>query len=166
MSHQEDVDRIIATLRAVVHAIPGYGIPMSGHSRSLVRNGTLPARFLYEAGNATDGHPRLERVSEANGEEIRDGLAFCDAYDTVATEMELLTRGVRFAVAAKRAQIGRKALRIYRMARELNRDDRNQTIVPHIVIMAEALAQRRRRRASKEEAAEATPEAAPEDAAE
>lgn len=143
MDHQSRVNGILAKLRKIASDIPGYRAPVTAtEMRALVRNSTVPREFVEETAVAVEATPRLHDASGFDYDDARDGEAWADAYDIVANEMEIIARGIRYAVALRRANIGRNALRTLALAKALNRQG---VIVPHVEVMQKALAPKRRR---------------------
>lgn len=157
MSYRTDVDTILATLRSIAQSIPGYEYPPAGAFRRLVRAKGVPIKCVIAAGVAVEAHERLARASEVKSEPLHDGIEYCYAYGDLETELTVMLRGVQYALAKKRAELGDQALRVLRLADELNKWDKDQQIIPHVETMRAALYPRGRRKGRKEQEEEAGP---------
>ena len=157
MSYRTDVDTILATLRSIAQSIPGYEYPPAGAIRRLVRAKGVPIKCVIAAGVAVEAHERLARASEVQSEPLHDGIEYCYAYGDLEMELTVMLRGVQYALAKKRAELGDQALRVLRLADELNKWDKDQQVIPHVQTMREALHPRRRRKGAKEQEEEDVP---------
>ena len=157
MSYRTEVDTILATLRSIAQSIPGYEYPPTGAIRRLVRAKGVPIKCVIAAGVAVEAHERLARASEVQSEPLHDGIEYCYAYGDLEMELTVMLRGVQYALAKKRAELGDQALRVLRLADELNKWDKDQQVIPHVQTMREALHPRRRRKAGKEQDEEDVP---------
>ena len=88
-------------------------------------------------------------MAEITGDEIRQGLGFCNAYGPAADEVRLKSEGLLQAVKSHRHDIGHRALRAYRVARNFHTPKEEQQLVPHIENMKRLLARGPKKKAPK-----------------
>lgn len=143
MNYEERVDEILAYLKRMQADIDGYGIPTPHAMRALVRHATVPPEFIRSSLTATENN-QTPGWSTMDAAEVEDTQAFDRAYGRLAEELGLMQRGVLYAIAQKKAKVGRAALRVYAIARALNRGDKD-ALVPQAEDMRRDLRSRRRR---------------------
>jgi hypothetical protein len=91
-------------------------------------------------------------MAEITGDEIRQGISFCNAYGPAADEVRLKSAGLQQAVKSHRHDIGQRALRAYRVARNFHTPQEEQQLVPHIENMKRLLARGPKKKAPKGDA--------------
>ena len=63
---------------------------------------------------------------------------FVDAFRPVFDQLEMLTRSVKFTMAARKAKAAEEALHVYALAKRYARNP-NSSVLPHIEILRRAL---------------------------
>lgn len=155
MIYEERVKRVREYLNALKEEIEGFAVPNARSMRSLVRHANLPWPFIRTSLAATEMQTTLD-LSGLNAADVQDAEEFEAAYSQLVTEFGLLQRGILYAIAVKKAKVGKAALRAYALARALNRHGKD-AIVPDEEQMRQALGAPRggrRRPAANEEEAE------------
>jgi len=150
MNRKFDVQTLLARIRELAGAIPGLTQPRSARAReALVRRASIPPELVAAATSAAEGAPRLSRMAECDPEAVRDGMTVALDYDTIASELELLARAVRYTADLQRAELGGIALRIYKLAKNVAWND--DLVAAHVRIMSDVI-RRQKRRARKRKA--------------
>ncbi|HEY6137014.1 MAG TPA: hypothetical protein VI670_04555 [Thermoanaerobaculia bacterium] len=110
----------------------------------------LPDAFFLELAVAIESSEAFVKALEAASlqltpAEIRDMLRYAEAYLPFADALERFARGVRHTVAARRANVGRKASSAYRIAQGMNLLVDVSLPVPQAESMKRAFATRRKK---------------------
>jgi hypothetical protein len=87
---------------------------------------TLPDDFLEAVADALEAVPRYADVARLSTEEIEDTVTDTNARVAVVEELERVTRAMRDTIAARRADVGQRALLVYALAK---RSDDEEVIV-------------------------------------
>jgi hypothetical protein len=127
VSHAEAARQLSESLRAMQSTIEGFVLPpqpLDAQSR-LRGHRTLPDAFFLELAVAIESSEAFVKALEAASlpltpAEIREMLRYAEAYLPFADALERFARGVRHTVAARRANVGRKASSAYRIAQGMN----------------------------------------------
>lgn len=142
--HEITAQAMMMQLRETVQGIAGYAFVGRGQRRKLNTAASLPDRFLQSVAVACDASSHLAGSSQITGSELRDTIAFARAYTSVADELEVIARGLRDTIAARRGDVGQRALRAYSMAKSINRPSDREVLIPHVNEMKRALGRGRR----------------------
>jgi hypothetical protein len=100
---------------------------------------------------ALANHRVLVRAEGATPTQVRDLVAYADAFGPLADELEALALFVRYSAKAARHAAGSEALTTYSLAARLSKLPANAHLRPHVADMRRALG--RGRKASPEVAA-------------
>jgi len=135
---------------------------------------SIPAAFIELTNVAIANQTALVRAEGRTPAQVRDMLAYADAYAPLADELEALAKFVRHSTALVRNAAGAEALTTYSLAQRLAKQPGNGALVPYVADMRralgrgrkptpEALAQKAAERAAKAAArvAKAAPKALP-----
>ena len=140
----------IEEIRAFRERIPKFAIPPHQHARrALVRAASLPPEFLAGIAMVMKSHPELVHGGAVGPDEIRDLIAYADAFDPVANEIEALAHFLRYSVAAARNKAGSVALSIYALARVLAKRPEHADLIPLVEDMRRNLRAKRKRKAAE-----------------
>jgi hypothetical protein len=119
MAHQDDAEAIIKALNLIAEVIPDYGFPTAAEMRALVRYARVPDACIRATVVAVTGSPRLAQSAVLDAEDALDTIEFANAYEFVARKFETMARGVRYAIARRRARTGLQVLTAFAMAKRL-----------------------------------------------
>ncbi len=146
MSHAEAALKLVEELRKLQGSITGFGIPPKPLDSKTRPRGqrSLPNQFFDSLAIALESSQTFAATVTLTPAEIRDMLRFCEAYVPIAEELERFARGVRYMVAVRRAEIGRRAVSAYRIAQGINLQVDISAPVPEVDAMARAVTRRRK----------------------
>lgn len=137
--HDETAKAMMTTLRNLAQSIPGFTFVSPDRRRKINVSASLPDEFLQAVAIACEASPHLASATEVDGAELREAISFGRAFSSLADELELVARGIRGTVALHRAEVGVRALRAYALAKNINRPDDREVLIPHITNMRTAL---------------------------
>jgi hypothetical protein len=150
-----DPHELIERARALVEAIQGF-IHLTPAERLRINTAaSLPNDFYSTGAVILDQYEWLATASDLTGEEVRRMLEETPGYTSLASELELLARGIRSSLASRRGAVGRRLLLMYEIARRANREGEG-TYIQEVETLQEILRSRRRTRKREE-----TPEPEP-----
>lgn len=174
-NHAEAAQERVLELRRWRESIPHFVIPATTDATSRLNGAaSVSAAFIERTNVAVANQPVLVRAEAPAPAEIRDMVAYADAYGPLADELEALAKFVRHSATLARNTAGAEALTTYALAQRLAKRPGNGALVPYVADMRralnrgrkptpEALAQRAAARAEKAaaRAAKAAPKALP-----
>ncbi len=153
---QERIDE----LRAMQPKIPNFVYPASkDDNRKMNAAAAVPPQFVESTIKATTNNPVLVHGGSAEPSETRDLVAFADAYEGFADELEILQQYVRHTVKAARNKAGHQALTTYSLAQRLAKRPEMAFLGAVVEIMSRALHGSRKRKASTPDGTPAPPPA-------
>ena len=88
---------------------------------------------------------RIAQRREDGPDAAREAVAFSNAFEAVADELEATAKGMRHTIAIARAKAGDDALHSYDVAKSLSRTKDGASLVPHVTSMKNALGRGGRR---------------------
>jgi hypothetical protein len=141
--HEQTAMAMLVQLRELAQSVKGFNFTSPTHRRRLAAQGNVPDAFLRSVAVACDAAPTLASSGGVTGAELRDMMAFARAYLSVADELELLAKGLRDTVAQHRAEGTEKALRVYFIAKRINRPAEREALIPHLRNMTRDLGKTR-----------------------
>ena len=143
MSYTDDAKALFEALEALVQAVPGFERTEMGALRKLVRHAGVPDECIITTVTAIEASPLFAAATPLRREAAYDAIQFALAYETLATDLEVAARGVRYAIAKKRAGIGAQVLDALAVARRLVKQD--PTLQARVANMRRTLAKKQRR---------------------
>lgn len=144
--------RMAQQVRALIETLPGLVFITPEENRRLTASAAIPDRFLEATAAAMDESPALASSGKMTAAALRDAIQMTQAYVALADELDRLARGVRGGMKVHRAAAGTEALRVYNVARRLNRPRDSQSLVSTLNQMERALGRLRvRARATPDE---------------
>lgn len=111
----------------------------------------LPDNLLEDVAYALESDARLAAASEVLPAPLRDLVAFSRAYRPLLEELRLVAKELAHEIAARRAEAGREALKVYRLAKGLVRPEDRALLVPHLQSMKRHFRNKARKAAPSEE---------------
>ena len=150
--HSEAAQLRLEELRRWREQIPRFTIPETADAaRRLSHAASVPAVFIELTNVAVANQVALVRADGAPPDEIRDLVAYADAYLPLADDLEAEAHFIRYSATAARNLAGTEALTTYSLAQRLSRQKRYAHLRPHVADMRRALG--RQRKPTPEEAA-------------
>ena len=135
--HFEAAQERLREVRKVRELIPNFVLPVSAkESRRLNNAASVSPQFVEASASAMANETALERT-DVTPHEIRDLMAYADAYGPLADEYEAMGQFLRHSVNAARNRAGSEALATYNHAKRLAR-------IPRYARLAAYVADRRR----------------------
>jgi hypothetical protein len=159
--HTATAQTRVDEIRAMREKIPNFVIPESNREgQRLGSVASLPPQFIELAAVAIKNTGQLSGAG-ADPEEVRDLMAYADAYDPLADEFEAMAGFIRHSVTAARHRAGSIALTTYALAQRLAKRKETADLAPHVTDMRNALGKRIRRSKAQPAPAPETPTPAP-----
>ncbi|HVE71023.1 MAG TPA: hypothetical protein VNI54_06615 [Thermoanaerobaculia bacterium] len=132
-------------LRKWREQIPRFAIPETvDATRRLSPAAVVSPVFIELTNVAVANQKALVRADGAPPAEIRDLVAYADAYVPLADELEALAQFVRYSTTSARNLAGTEALTTYSLAQRLARQKRYAHLRPHVADMRRALGKQRK----------------------
>jgi hypothetical protein len=174
-NHAEAAQERMLELQRWLDQIPHFVIPEPGIATARLNGAAgVPPAFIETTNVAVANQPVLVRTEGATPAQIRDMVAYADAYEPLADNLEALSKWVRHSTKLARSTAGTEALTTYALAQRLAKRPGNGALVPYVADMRrtlgrsrkstpEELAQKAAARAAKAaaKAAKAAPKALP-----
>lgn len=143
--HAQTVQLRIAELHQWRGQIPRFEIPETADAaRRLSTAASVPLVFIELTNVAVTNHAGLVRGDGTPPAEVRDLVAYADAYDPLADELEALAQFLRYSTTAARNLAGTEALTTYSLAQRLAKQKRYAHLKPHVADMRRALGKQRK----------------------
>jgi hypothetical protein len=143
--HAEAAQLRLEELRKWREQIPRFAIPETADATQRLTPAALVSPVFIELTNvAVANQIALVRADATPAAEIRDLVAYADAYGPLADEMEAEAHFIRYSTTAARNLAGTEALTTYSLAQRLARQKRYAHLKPHVVDMRRALGKQRR----------------------
>jgi hypothetical protein len=145
LPHAEIAQLRIEELRAWREQIPRFAVPDTDDAMQKLSQAASVSPFFIELTNvAVANHTALVRTEGTPPAEVRDQVAYSDAYVPLADELEALAQFIRFSATAARHLAGTEALTTYALAQRLAKQKRYAHLKPHVADMRRALGRRRK----------------------
>jgi hypothetical protein len=140
VSPDQAVREIIVSLEATLRELlPGFTFLPTAQRRRITSAGATPDEFLEAVAVAVEQTPNIGAPIQITPAELREAISTSRAFLSLASQLELMARGVRETVADRRAEVGKRALITYGVARSVNRHLDLTLAVPHFANMRRAL---------------------------
>jgi hypothetical protein len=144
-THAEMAQLRVEELRQWREQIPRFAIPETAdETRRLSQAAGVPPAFIELTNFAVANQTALVRADGASPAEVRDLVAYADAYVPLADEMEALAQFLRYSTTAARNVAGTEALTTYSLAQRLAKQKRYAHLKPHVIDMRRALGKQRK----------------------
>jgi hypothetical protein len=132
-------------LRQWLEQIPRFAIPETADAtRRLSPAAAIPAVFIELTNVAVANHTALVRADGAPPAEVRDLVAYADAYGTLPDQLEAVAQFLRYSTTSARNLAATEALTTYSLAQRLSRQKRYAHLKPHVADMRRALGKQRK----------------------
>jgi hypothetical protein len=141
---------ILIQVRQLTQSINGFSFSSQGRRRQITNSASVPDAFLQSVAIACDAAPELASAAHITSVELRKAIEFTRAYHSVADELELLAKGLRDTVAERRADVGRRALHVYNLAKSFNSGADRVVLIPHLKNMKRDLGKSRSKPATEQ----------------
>ncbi len=169
MSKKEQENAAVSAVTATPHAdaalervqelrrwreqIPHFTIPTTAdETKRLANAASVPAEFVENTTMAMASQASLARPDAIPPAELRELVAFADAYEPLPDELEATAHFVRHSVRAARHKAGMEALATYSIAQRLAKLPATAHLKPYVADMRRALG--RFRKATPEQLAQ------------
>jgi hypothetical protein len=156
-NYAETAQERVLELRRWREQIPHFIIPETPDATVRLNSAaSVPVAFMELTNVAIANQPVLVRTGGLTPAQIRDLIAYAEAYGPLPDELEALAKFIRHSTALARNTAGAEALTTYSLAQRLAKRPGNGALVPYVADMRRALGRGRK----------PTPEALAEKAAE
>ncbi|HEX6083081.1 MAG TPA: hypothetical protein VF266_01055 [Thermoanaerobaculia bacterium] len=144
-NHTEAAQLRVEELRKWREQIPRFAIPeTSDATQRLSQAASVSPEFIELTNIAVANQTALVRADGTPPAEIRDLVAYADAYVPLADELEALAQFIRYSTTAARNVAGTEALTTYSLAQRLAKQRRYAHLKPHVADMRRALGKQRK----------------------
>lgn len=99
----------------------------------------VPDKFIIAVATMLEEQPQLGSLSPRAAGKMKETLALAGALDLIASRLELMARNYRETIAARRYEVGADALRMYSVAKGMNRINDPEELVPNVAVVRQAL---------------------------
>jgi hypothetical protein len=99
----------------------------------------VPDKFIIAVASMLEEQPLLGSLSPRTAGKMKDVLALTGALDLIASRLEAMARTYRETIAARRYEVGADALRMYSVAKGMNRTNDPAELVPNVPTVQQAL---------------------------
>ena len=149
----------VEELRKWREQIPRFAIPETADAtQRLSQAASVSPEFIELTNVAVANQTALVRADGTPPAEVRDLVAYADAYVPLADELEALAQFIRYSTTSARNVAGTEALTTYSLAQRLAKQKRYAYLRPHVADMRRALG--KQRKPTPEEAAQKAAERA------
>jgi hypothetical protein len=143
--HAEAAQLRLEELRKWREQIPRFAIPETADATQRLTPAALVSPVFIELTNvAVANQIALVRADSTPLAEIRDLVAYADAYIPVADQLEAEAHFIRYSATAARNVAGTEALTTYALAQRLAKQKRYAHLKPHVADMRRALGKQRK----------------------
>ena len=143
--YTEAAQERVLELRRWREQIPRFAIPATTNAtQRLTSVASVPAEFIELTNIALANHPVLVRGEAATPAQVRDNVAYADAYGPLADELEALAQFVRYSATSARNAAGAEALTTYSLAVRLSKRPETAYLAPYVADMRRALGRGRK----------------------
>jgi hypothetical protein len=151
VSSDPDPASLIERVRELVQSVKGYVQLTPQWRRKINSAATLPDAFFEVGALTVDSNEWLASTAKLTHAEIHQMLESSADITLLASELELLAKGLRSTAAAQRADVGQRLLLAYAVAKQFNKMNSRDVAIPHIEKMQAMMRARRRGRVAKGE---------------
>ena len=144
-THAEVAQARVEELRKWRELIPRFAIPETADAtRRLTTAASVSPEFIELTNVAVANEPPLVRGDAAPPARVRDLVAYADAYDPIADELEAIAQFIRYSTAAARNEAGNEALTTYELTKRLSKQRKYAHLKPVAADMRRALGKQRK----------------------
>ena len=155
LSHTEAAQALIEKVRALRDTVPNFAIPASKQdTQKLTSAASVPPDFIELTLTTTTNSTDLARDGAADADQVRDLMAYAEAYAPVTAEVAAFLKFLKHSVLAAKNKAGRHALKTYSLTKRLAKEPETSYLAPAAAAMRVAL--RKRGRKAKAEQPPAT----------
>ena len=141
--HFEAAQERLREVRTVRERIPNFVLPVSAkESRRLNNAASVSPQFVEASASAMANETALERA-DVTPDEIRDLMAYADAYGPLADEYEAMGQFLHHSINAARNRAGSEALATYNHAKRLAKIPRYARLAAYVADMRRLLGKAR-----------------------
>lgn len=141
--HTEAAQARLQELRQSRALIPHFTLPLSGKETARLMNAASVSPQFVEASTSAMAHEKALERPTVTPAEIRDLMAYADAYGPLADEHEAMGRFLRHSINAARNRAGSEALATYHNAKRLAKIPRYAGLAVYVAAMRNALGKAR-----------------------
>jgi hypothetical protein len=142
VSHADAAQALVQKIQEIRDLIPNVVILTAQERRKLSGASSLSREFVEETVASTQNSTHLAVAGTLDATQMRDLLAFTDAYAPVVAQAESLMRFLQHTVAVAKARSGSQALMTYSLAQRLAKKPETAYLVPMVDAMRQKLGKR------------------------
>jgi hypothetical protein len=142
-SHTAAAQARLQEVRQSRALIPNFTLPLSGRETAKLNSAaSVPPQFVEASASAMGNEQVLERPT-VTPDEMRDLMAYAEAYGPLADEYEAMGQFLRHSINAARHRAGSEALATYHNAKRLAKIPRYAGLAVYVADMRRALGRAR-----------------------
>lgn len=135
----------VQELRRWREQIPHFAIPQDlDATQRLSSAASVPPEFIELTNLALANHGPLVRAEGATPDQVRELVAYADAFGPLADQLEALAQFVRYSTTFARNTAGNEALTTYALATRLAKRPQTAYLKAHVADMRRALGRGRK----------------------
>jgi hypothetical protein len=144
-THADTAQLRLEELRKWREQIPRFAIPETADAtRRLSGAASIAAEFIELTNVAVANEKPLVRGDGLPPAQVRDLVAYADAYDPLADELEAIAQFIRYSTTAARNEAGTEALTTYELTKRLAKQRKYAHLKPYVADMRRALGKQRK----------------------
>jgi hypothetical protein len=143
--HEARAMDMMVKVREMARSFEGFTFAGKGRRVQIAQFASLPDEVFHLMALAAESNPDVAATWPISAAELRDAIVIKRAYRGVAVEMATQAKGVDDTVAEYCAEVGRRVLNAYEIAKRQNRQEPRQTLFPHLEAVQRALGRGRRK---------------------
>ena len=137
--HVEMAQARLQELRQSRAQIPNFTLPLSGKETQKLNSAASVSPQFVEAGASAMANEKALQRADVTPEEIRDLMAYADAYGPLVDEYEAMGQFLHHSINAARNRAGSEALATYHNAKRLAKIPRYAGLAVYVADMRRAL---------------------------
>ncbi|HEX6088424.1 MAG TPA: hypothetical protein VF266_28085 [Thermoanaerobaculia bacterium] len=141
--HVEMAQARLQELRQSRAQIPNFTLPLSGKETQKLNSAASVSPQFVEVGASAMANERVLQRADITPEEIRDLMAYAEAYGPLIDEYEAMGQFLRHSVTAARHRAGSETLATYHNAKRLAKIPRYAGLAVYVADMRRALGKAR-----------------------
>lgn len=149
-AHTAAAEQLSDELRAMQERIPNLVLPTSpDDGRRLARAASVPQGCVLQTATMIENHPPLVRNGAPDAAELRDLIAYANAYEGVANHLEVLASFVRLSAKTARNKAGSATLMTYAIGQRLAKRPETAYLAPFVEMIRHALGRRKKKKSTQ-----------------
>ena len=143
--HHVTAATILTGMRGYAALIEGFGRAAAGRRVEIANYSSMPDEAFEVVARGLDTSPLLVTSAKLTSAEVRDAIAYTDAYTELRDELQVFVQALDDSIAEKRGVVGERCSRAVKIGDQLTLKSENQGAVLHLRTMVKVFRSRRRK---------------------